>query len=482
MHIFLSWSGERSKALAVALRDWLPLVLHYVEPWVSGADIDAGGRWAQAVAQELAVANFGIVCITPENFNAPWILFEAGALTKSLDTGKVIPLLLDLEFSDISGPLSQFQAKKVTKNGLNQIVHSIQSSAESPIPEKRAEQLFDALWPQLEAMIAGLEKNPPTQRQGGDPVGGWDFFISYTPTDRQWAEWIAWALEEDGGYRVMIQAWDFVPGTNWMLGMEAGVRDATRTIAVLSEAYLTSQYDSSEWQAAYASDPTGTHRKLLVVRVANCDRPGLLAGVVGVDLFGLKEAAAKERLLRMVSTVMSGRAKPDTPPRFPVAGVTVPDEQPVPGAHVKVVGHVFISYVREDSLKVDQLQAVLEAANVLVWRDTFDLWPGQDWRFKIRQAITDDAFVFLACFSQNSLARKRSYQNEELALAIEQLRLRPSDESWIIPVRFDDCEIPDVDIGPGRSLASIQAADLFGDRFHQSAERLTRAIVQILRR
>ena len=149
-------------------------------------------------------------------------------------------------------------------------------------------------------MIAGIQKNLPTQRQGGDPVGGWDFFVSYTPTDRQWAEWVAWVLEEDGGYRVMIQAWDFVPGTNWMLGMEAGVRDATRTIAVLSEAYLTSQYGSAEWQAAYASDPTGTHRKLLVVRIANCDRPGLLAGVVGVDLFGLEAAVAREPLLRMV--------------------------------------------------------------------------------------------------------------------------------------------------------------------------------------
>jgi isopentenyl diphosphate isomerase/L-lactate dehydrogenase-like FMN-dependent dehydrogenase len=91
----------------------------------------------------------------------------------------------------------------------------------------------------------------------------------------------------------------------------------------------------------------------------------------------------------------------------------------------KVAGHAFISYVREDSARADQLQRILDAAGIPVWRDTADLWPGQDWRTNIRRAITSDALVFLACFSQQSLSRSRSYQNEELLLAIEQLRLFP---------------------------------------------------------
>lgn len=164
MRVFISWSGERSRELANALRDWLPLVLHYVEPWLSEADIEAGDRWAQSVAQELAAANFGIVCVTPENANAPWVLFEAGALAKSLHTSKVIPLLLDLEFSDISGPLAQFQAKKASKEGLHEIVRSIQSTADASVPDQRAAQLFDALWPQLEEKITGIPKELPTQR------------------------------------------------------------------------------------------------------------------------------------------------------------------------------------------------------------------------------------------------------------------------------------------------------------------------------
>ena len=145
-----------------------------------------------------------------------------------------------------------------------------------------------------------------------------------------------------------------------------------------------------------------------------------------------------------------------------------------------VEGHAFISYVREDSSHADRLQQVLEAAGVRVWRDKSDLWPGEDWREKIRRAITDDALVFIACFSHKSVARRRSYQNEELALAIEQLRLRRLGEPWLIPVRFDDCDISDLDIGSGRTLTSIQRADLFGDHSDEGTLRLVRAVLRAL--
>ena len=165
MKVFISWSGGRSKALAVALREWLPLVLHYVEPWLSDADIEAGDRWASSIAQELSASSFGIVCVTPENMNSPWVLFEAGALTKSLETSKVIPLLLDLEFSDISGPLSQFQAKKLGHDGIAEVIHSLQASCEHSIPEDRATKLFDGLWGQFEEKLESLPAKPSEHRQ-----------------------------------------------------------------------------------------------------------------------------------------------------------------------------------------------------------------------------------------------------------------------------------------------------------------------------
>src|ERR1700728_3724976 len=99
---------------------------------------------------------------------------------------------------------------------------------------------------------------------GASAAGGeWDFFVSYTQADRTWAEWIAWQLEENG-YRVLIQAWDMVPGNNWTHRMQQGIRQAKRTVAVLSAAYLESVFATAEWEAAWREDPLGEQRKLLV--------------------------------------------------------------------------------------------------------------------------------------------------------------------------------------------------------------------------
>jgi hypothetical protein len=146
----------------------------------------------------------------------------------------------------------------------------------------------------------------------------------------------------------------------------------------------------------------------------------------------------------------------------------------------KRAGHAFVSYVREDARHVDQMQRDLEAGGIPVWRDTADLWPGEDWRSKIRSAITDNALVFIACFSHDSVSRAKSYQNEELTLALEQLRLRRPGSPWLIPVRFDDCVVPDLDIGSGRTLASIQRANLFGNQRDRESDRLLATIRRLL--
>jgi tetratricopeptide (TPR) repeat protein len=172
---------------------------------------------------------------------------------------------------------------------------------------------------------------------GGQQSGTWDFFVSYTRADQQWATWIAWVLEEHH-YKVLVQAWDFVAGSNWVHGMQAGTRDAARTIAVLSGAYLDSQFGGAEWEAAWASDPGGADRKLLVIRVADCDRPGLLAGVVSVDVFGLDEPAARDRLLNTVTAAIAGRAKPATAPEYPGAGRAVAAEPYFPGGTPRIWG------------------------------------------------------------------------------------------------------------------------------------------------
>jgi hypothetical protein len=165
MKVFISWSGERSKAVADALRDWLPLVLHYAKPWLSESDIDAGARWSDAVAKELEASNFGIICVTRDNMDEPWLLFEAGALAKSLQDAKVIPLLLDLDLSDLAGPLAQFQAKKVDKPGVHEVLRSINKSASDAVPPERMDQLFDALWQQLEAGISSIPEGESSKHR-----------------------------------------------------------------------------------------------------------------------------------------------------------------------------------------------------------------------------------------------------------------------------------------------------------------------------
>jgi len=145
----------------------------------------------------------------------------------------------------------------------------------------------------------------------------------------------------------------------------------------------------------------------------------------------------------------------------------------------QLVGHVFISYVREDTERVDRLQQELEAARIPIWRDTASLRKGDDWRQCIRRAITEDALAFIACFSQASHYRDVSYQNEELYLAISQLSEPRRDVAWLFPVRFDDCAIPDADIGYSRTLLSLERADLFGDGYNRNVNRLIEAILRI---
>jgi hypothetical protein len=159
-----------------------------------------------------------------------------------------------------------------------------------------------------------------------------DFFISYTQTDRSWAEWIAWVLEEEG-YDVLVQAWDFVPGSDWVSRMQDGTAHAARTIAVLSDNYLKSVYGGAEWRAAWVDDPGGAKRKLLPVRVEECERPGLLKGRIGFDLFGQSESDARSLLVSKVQAAVKGRIKPAAKPHFPSAGPgrRMLDAPPYPG-------------------------------------------------------------------------------------------------------------------------------------------------------
>jgi tetratricopeptide (TPR) repeat protein len=144
-------------------------------------------------------------------------------------------------------------------------------------------------------------------------VGRPDFFISYTQTDRAWAEWIAWQLEA-AGYVTVLQAWDFAPGSDWAHEMQRATATARRTIAVLSSAYLQSVFGEAEWRAAFADDPTGELGRLVPIRIEEVQPPGLLRTRVYVDLVGMSRQTARTRLLE---GVRQGRVRPEREPPFP---------------------------------------------------------------------------------------------------------------------------------------------------------------------
>lgn len=142
--------------------------------------------------------------------------------------------------------------------------------------------------------------------------------------------------------------------------------------------------------------------------------------------------------------------------------------------------HAFISYVKEDSERVDGLCKVLDAANIPYWRDRKDLAPGVNWKAEIRKAIRSGALVFIACFSENSRTRHKSVMNEELTLAVEEFRLMAPGATWLVPVRFDDGPIPEWDLGAGRSLGDLQYASLFGEQYTTEAVKLTANVSQAM--
>ena len=121
--------------------------------------------------------------------------------------------------------------------------------------------------------------------------------------------------------------------------------------------------------------------------------------------------------------------------------------------------HVFISYCHENMDAVDRLCEILTSRGIKVWLDRNALEPGMQWKQAIQQAIQHGDF-FIACFSSEVNARNQTYMREELKVAIEELHRRPVDKAWFIPVKLNECEIPDIDIGGGETLQDLQYVDL----------------------
>ena len=157
MEVFISWSGPRSQAVAEALRDWLPNVIQAVQPWMSETDIDKGTNWALEIGQALERMKVGILCLTTENQQRPWISFEAGALAKTMETAYVIPYLIQLPPRELIPPLSQFQYVEADQQGTERMVRSINNAmGEQGLSPEMLSSSFNHWWSDLEALRRGF--------------------------------------------------------------------------------------------------------------------------------------------------------------------------------------------------------------------------------------------------------------------------------------------------------------------------------------
>lgn len=177
--VFISWSGEISHSVALTLNDWLPVMIQTVEPFISSEDLEKGGRWGKSLAQQLETTNFGVICLTPTNLQAPWINFEAGSLSKFVEESHVAPFLLQVKPSDLPETLRQFNATVAEKNDFRKLVKAINNAGgDNRIDEHRLDKSFDSCWPNIEKKLKEAEEKiksekdkPPTQKIGSHGLG-----------------------------------------------------------------------------------------------------------------------------------------------------------------------------------------------------------------------------------------------------------------------------------------------------------------------
>lgn len=151
MKVFISWSGQRSQAVAELLHDWLKCVIQVTKPWVSSRDIDRGTLWFSEINEQLKDTSIGIICITEDNKNKPWILFEAGALAKGLSTNRVCTFLIDLKPEDLENPLAQFNHSFPTRESMLALVRTINASLkENSLVDNVLENVFNTYWGQFD--------------------------------------------------------------------------------------------------------------------------------------------------------------------------------------------------------------------------------------------------------------------------------------------------------------------------------------------
>ena len=164
MKIFISWSGETSKEIAVTLKKWIKNVIQSIEPFVSSGDIEKRIQWSKELSAQLNDTHVGLLCVTKENFNLPWLLFEAGALSKQVDTAKVVPMLFDVKQSDlIKSPLTQFQTMGFDKQNMKKLMKELNEEVDKSIDN--FDEVFEKWYPDLKEQIEKIKEQQVSKEE-----------------------------------------------------------------------------------------------------------------------------------------------------------------------------------------------------------------------------------------------------------------------------------------------------------------------------
>ena len=126
----------------------------------------------KSIGAHLDASNYGIILVTRENQQKPWVMFEAGALSKLVtDDARVVPLLVDLSAGELLPPLGHFQARKLDGVDVRRIVEDLNALRESAkLSEAQLQATFEAFWPKLEAAVADVVARERAKAQGVPPA------------------------------------------------------------------------------------------------------------------------------------------------------------------------------------------------------------------------------------------------------------------------------------------------------------------------
>jgi TIR domain-containing protein len=159
MNVFISWSGGASHGMAKALAEWLPTVIQAMRPFLSSEDIQKGTRWFSEIGDRLDKTDYGILCLTKSNLSSPWIHFEAGALSKRVEVARVVPFLVDVRPTDLTPPLSNFNA--VTAPNVDEVRKLIRNMnaalGDTRLADSVVEKSFGRAWPDFEKAVKEVQ-------------------------------------------------------------------------------------------------------------------------------------------------------------------------------------------------------------------------------------------------------------------------------------------------------------------------------------